>query len=81
MSLTPKLGKKAHSLKVSKKERLDRLLVEKGLVKSRQRAQALILAGKVLVDGRPMDKAGHLVDRHQQIKLKGSLRQPGWAEA
>ena len=48
------------------------MLVEKRLVKSRQRAQAVILAGKVLVDGQPMDKAGHLVARHQKIKLKGS---------
>ena len=68
----PKWGQKGRFSKVSKKERLDRLLVEKGLVKSRQRAQALILAGKVLVDGQPMDKSGHLVDRYRQIKLKGS---------
>jgi len=72
LSRTPKSGKKGRFSAVSKKERLDRLLVDKGLVKSRQRAQALILAGKVLVDGQPMDKAGHLVDRYRQIKLKGS---------
>ena len=71
LSKMPKWGQKGHFSKVSKKERLDRLLVEKGLVKSRQRAQALILAGKVLVDDHPMDKAGYLIDRHQQIKLKG----------
>jgi 23S rRNA (cytidine1920-2'-O)/16S rRNA (cytidine1409-2'-O)-methyltransferase len=57
---------------MGEKKRLDSLLVEKRLVKSRQRAQAVILAGKVLVDGQPMDKAGHLVTRHQKIELKGS---------
>jgi len=35
------------------RERLDRLLVERGLARSRERAQALILAGVVRVDGRP----------------------------
>jgi len=72
LSRTPKSGKKGRFSAVSKKERLDRLLVDKGLVKSRQRAQALILAGKVLVDGQPIDKAGYLVYRHQRIKLKES---------
>lgn len=46
-------------------------MVEKGLVTSRQRAQALILAGKVRVDGRPMDKAGHTISRQQIIEVIG----------
>jgi 23S rRNA (cytidine1920-2'-O)/16S rRNA (cytidine1409-2'-O)-methyltransferase len=45
-------------------------LVEKGLAKSRQRAQALILAGKVRVDDQRVDKAGYPVNRHQKIVLK-----------
>ncbi|HEY2797603.1 MAG TPA: TlyA family RNA methyltransferase [Thermoanaerobaculia bacterium] len=42
--------------------RLDRLLVERGLAPTRERAQALILAGRVEVGGRRADKAGEAVD-------------------
>lgn len=52
------------------KIRLDKLLVERG-VPSRERAQALILAGKVLVDGQKMEKAGSLVESGAQIRLLG----------
>src|SRR6476659_4980028 len=41
-----------------RKTRLDTLLVERGLVASRERARALILAGQVRVAGRPATKAG-----------------------
>ncbi len=44
------------------KIRLDKLLVDRGLTPSRERAQALILAGKVLVNEQKMEKAGALVD-------------------
>ena len=54
-----------------RKERLDKLLVERGLVKSRERAKALIMAGKVLVDGRVVDKAGTLVPEGAVVELKG----------
>ena len=43
------------------KSRLDLLLVERGLAESREKARALILAGAVLVDGRPVAKAGTLI--------------------
>ena len=41
------------------KERLDVLLVERGLAESRSRAQAVIMAGEVYVNGQKADKAGH----------------------
>jgi 23S rRNA (cytidine1920-2'-O)/16S rRNA (cytidine1409-2'-O)-methyltransferase len=45
----------------SKRPRLDRLLVERGLATSRQRAAALILAGQVTVEGRRAEKAAQQV--------------------
>lgn len=56
--------------KKSSKIRLDKLLHEKGLVKSRQRAGALIMAGKVLVDDQPIDKPGAHVASDATIRLK-----------
>jgi 23S rRNA (cytidine1920-2'-O)/16S rRNA (cytidine1409-2'-O)-methyltransferase len=57
--------------KPSEKLRLDKLLLERGLVQSRERAQALILAGKVLVDEQKIEKAGAAVDSLAKIKLLG----------
>src|SRR3954464_9216380 len=51
------------------KLRLDRLLVERGLVPSRERAQALIIAGKVLVDEQKIEKAGAAVSDDAAIRL------------
>jgi 23S rRNA (cytidine1920-2'-O)/16S rRNA (cytidine1409-2'-O)-methyltransferase len=51
------------------KTRLDKLLVERGLVPSRERAQALILAGKVLVDEQKIEKAGAPVSPQAAIRL------------
>jgi 23S rRNA (cytidine1920-2'-O)/16S rRNA (cytidine1409-2'-O)-methyltransferase len=53
------------------KVRLDKLLLERGLASSRERAQALILAGKVLVGGQKIDKAGVGVDTEAEIRLLG----------
>ena len=53
------------------KVRLDKLLLERGLTSSRERAQALILAGKVLVAGQKMEKAGTGVDPEADIRLLG----------
>jgi 23S rRNA (cytidine1920-2'-O)/16S rRNA (cytidine1409-2'-O)-methyltransferase len=53
------------------KIRLDKLLVNRGLVASRERAQALILAGKVLVNGQKLDKAGAQVDAEGVVRLLG----------
>ncbi len=52
------------------KTRIDSLVVEKGLVKSRERAKALIMAGKVLVNDEPVDKPGTLVSNDADIIVK-----------
>jgi 23S rRNA (cytidine1920-2'-O)/16S rRNA (cytidine1409-2'-O)-methyltransferase len=51
--------------------RLDKLLVDRGLVPSRERAQALILAGKVLVNEQKVDKSGAAIDPDSNIRLLG----------
>lgn len=56
------------------KSRLDRLLVDRGLVETREKAQALIMAGSVLVDGSKLDKPGHAVDAACRIELLEGLR-------
>jgi 23S rRNA (cytidine1920-2'-O)/16S rRNA (cytidine1409-2'-O)-methyltransferase len=53
------------------KKRLDLIVLEKGLVHSRQRAQALIMAGKVLVNDLIVDKPGTLVSQDNRIVLQG----------
>lgn len=53
------------------KSRLDKLLVDRGLAASRERAQALILAGKVLVDEQKLEKAGAQVSEDCAIRLLG----------
>jgi 23S rRNA (cytidine1920-2'-O)/16S rRNA (cytidine1409-2'-O)-methyltransferase len=53
------------------KLRLDKLLVERGLAASRERAQALILAGKVLVNDQKLDKAGAQVAGDAGVRLLG----------
>jgi 23S rRNA (cytidine1920-2'-O)/16S rRNA (cytidine1409-2'-O)-methyltransferase len=53
------------------KVRLDKLLLERGLVPSRERGQALILAGKVLVDGQKIEKSGTGVDSAADVRLLG----------
>lgn len=52
------------------KERIDKILVERGLVPSRERARALILAGQVLVAETVVDKAGTQVWSDAAIRLK-----------
>ncbi len=54
------------------KIRLDKLLVERGLAPTRERAQALILAGRVLVAEQKLSKPGHAVSADAPIRLLGS---------
>lgn len=53
------------------KLRLDHLLVERGLVESRSRAQAMIMAGNVYSDTKRLDKAGQQVKADIPIEIKG----------
>src|SRR3954468_18951554 len=57
--------------RTTEKIRLDKLLVERGLVSSRERAQAIILAGKVLVAGQKVEKSGVAIDSASEIRLLG----------
>ncbi len=53
------------------KERIDKLLVNKGLAESREKAQALIMAGEVLVGTQKIEKPSSKVDSHAEITVKG----------
>ncbi len=53
------------------KTRLDKLLVDRGLTPSRERAQALILAGKVLVNEQKIEKSGASIDSDATLRLLG----------
>ena len=54
-----------------RKERLDKLLVEKGIAPTREKARALIMAGKVVIEGKVIDKPGAKIDLESPIHLKG----------
>ncbi len=56
----------------TEKKRLDVLLVERGLAESRHKAQGIILAGQVLVNGEKRDKAGALMAVDASIEIIGS---------
>ncbi len=53
-----------------KKERIDKLLVDLGLVSTRARAQAMVLAGNVIVNDVPVTKSGTLVAHEAHIRLR-----------
>ncbi len=55
------------------KERLDKLLVQRGLAESREQAQRMIMAGWVLVDDRPATKPGHKVAMDAPIRVREQL--------
>ncbi len=54
-----------------KKERLDKILVERGIASTREKARALIMAGKVAVEGKVIDKPGTKTDFEAPIQLRG----------
>ena len=54
------------------KERLDVLLVNRGLATSREKAKAMIMEGNVFVDGQREDKAGTNFDTEAKIEIHGS---------
>ncbi len=56
------------------KQRLDQLIVERGLVETREKAKALILAGKVLVNHQKVEKAGAAVADDAEVELLEQLR-------
>src|SRR5882762_9539133 len=55
-----------------KRERIDKLLVERGLADSRTKAQALIMAGAVLVSEQRAEKPSELVETGAPIRIKGA---------
>lgn len=55
------------------RQRLDLLLVERGLVETREKARALIMAGSVLVDGEPATKPGREASRDCDLRLRAEL--------
>ena len=61
---------------MSQRKRLDLLLVERGLVASREQARRLIMAGAVVVGEQRVDKPGTLVDTEASVRLKEDARSP-----
>ena len=59
------------------KQRLDLLLVERGLVESRERAQRAIMAGQVTVAGQRLDKPGSRVETEAEVALEAGPRYVG----
>jgi 23S rRNA (cytidine1920-2'-O)/16S rRNA (cytidine1409-2'-O)-methyltransferase len=55
-----------------KRERIDKLLVERGLVSSRTKAQAMIMAGAVLVEEQRVEKPSDLISANAQVRIKGA---------
>lgn len=53
------------------KSRLDKIVVDKGFAPSRERAQALIMEGKIHVNGIPALKSGSMIDANSNVELKG----------
>ncbi len=56
------------------KIRLDQLLVMRGIVESREKAQTIIMTGNVVVNGNVIDKPGRLVDVNADIKIKEKFK-------
>ena len=61
-------------MRITMKERLDVLVVERRLADSREKAKAIIMAGNVFVNGQREDKAGSMFDVTSQIEIHGVTR-------
>ena len=61
-------------MKAKTRKRLDILLLERGLAKSRQKAQAMILAGEVSVDGAKQEKAGAQIPDSARIEVNSRIQ-------
>ena len=70
-------GKSSAATAAARPMRLDRFLVEHGLVETRQKAQAMIMAGQVSVEGRKAAKAGVLVRPDAAVEVQESPRYVG----
>lgn len=55
---------------MARKDRVDKVLVERGMVPSREKARALVMAGKVIVDGKKIDKPGVQINGDAQLRLQ-----------
>lgn len=53
------------------KERIDKILVDKGIAISRERAKAMVMEGNILVNGAPVTKSGAVIDKNADIVLRG----------
>ena len=62
-----------------KKVRIDRLLMEKGFAESRSKAQAMIMAGVVLVDEKRVDKPSESFPETSHIRIKGETAESRYA--
>jgi len=71
-------GPRAGPPSAPRRQRVDLLLVERGLAESRAKAQALVLAGAVVVGERRVDKPGALVDPALPVRLKAGAAPRRW---
>lgn len=66
-----KINSRKEKWRSDMKVRIDKLLVDRGVAASRERAQAMVLAGRVLVGNQKIEKAGASVDQNAEIRLLG----------
>ena len=55
---------------IVKKQRLDQILFNRNLAESKTKAQAMIMAGQVFVDGEKIEKSGFNISNNAKIKIK-----------
>ena len=74
---TSPFNARAEPMPKSARERIDVLLVDRGLASTRSKAQALVLAGDVSCRGNRIDKPGQLVDREAELSVRPGRRWVG----